>query len=78
MNPEDMKDFSLTYSPWRDKPVVLLVKVRQYFVPLPCSIIGETDGYVRVCVQPGLELKIRKELIAAIEGATAGRETWIN
>jgi hypothetical protein len=72
------KNLSPAYSTWVDKPVVLLVKVRQYFVPMPCSIIGETDAGVRICIQPGWELEIRKELILAVEEASAGRETYRN
>jgi hypothetical protein len=72
------KNLSPAYSAWVDKPVVLLIKVRQYFVPVPCSIIGETDTGVRVCIQPGWELEIRKELILAVEQANAGREATMN
>jgi hypothetical protein len=72
------KNLSPAYSAWVDKPVVLLIKVRQYFVPVPCSIIGETDAGVRVCIQPGWGLEIRKELILAVEQANAGREATMN
>ena len=72
------KNLSPAYSAWVDKPIVLLIKVRQYFVPVPCSIIGETDAGVRVCIQPGWELEIRKELILAVEEANAGREATMN
>ena len=75
---EGGKNLSPVYSTWVDKPVVLLIKVRQYFVPMPCSIIGETDAGVRVYIQPGWELEIRKELILAVEEATAGREAYMN
>jgi hypothetical protein len=72
------KNLSPAYSAWVDKPVVLLIKVRQYLVPMPCSIIGETDAGVRVCIRHGWELEIRKELILAVEEAPAGRETLMN
>ena len=75
---DEVGNYSPAYSDWFDKPVVLLVKVRQYFIPLPCSIIGETNADVRVCIQPGWELEIRKELICAVEETTARRETWAN
>jgi hypothetical protein len=75
---EGTKNVSPAYSAWVDKHVVLLIKLRQYLVPMPCSIIGETDAGVRVCIQPGWELEIRKELILAVEEATAGRETVMN
>jgi hypothetical protein len=75
---EGAKNVSPAYSAWVDKHVVLLIRVRQYFVPMPCSIIGETDDGVRVCIQPGWELEIRKELILAVEEATPGREANMN
>ena len=75
---EGTKNYSSAYSAWFDKPVVLLVKVRQYFVPLPCNIISETNAAVHVCIQPGWELEIRKELILAVEEAIASRENLLN
>jgi hypothetical protein len=78
MNPEAIWDFSPIYSAWFDKPVVLLVKIRQFFVPMPCNIIGETNAAVRIRLQPGWEIDVRKELIVAVEEATASRETWMN
>lgn len=61
------------YSVWLGRPVVLLVVLRQCQVPLPCDIIGESVSGVRVRVDPGWELEIRKELILAIEEGGAGR-----
>jgi hypothetical protein len=75
---EEIRNCSPAYSGWFDKPVVVLVKVRQYFIPLHCRIIGETNADVRVYVQPGFELEIRKTLICAVEETTAIRETWMN
>jgi hypothetical protein len=70
--------WSSAYSAWFDRPVVVLVKVHQYFVPLPCNIIAESNAAVHVRIQPGWELKIRKELILAVEEVTASRENWMN
>jgi hypothetical protein len=78
MSAKETRDCSPAYSDWFDKPVVLLVKVRQYFIPLHCRIIGEANDKVRVFVQPGFELEIRKALICAVEETTAIQETWIN
>ena len=64
---EGNKDFSPVYSAWFGKPVVLLVVIRQCHVPMPCSIVGESVADVRVRIQPGWELDIRKELILAVE-----------
>lgn len=70
------KDFSPVYSAWFGKPVVLLVVVRQCHVPMPCKIVGESAAGVRVRIQPGWEMDVRKELILAVEEdavATAAR-----
>ena len=75
---EGTKNVSPAYSAWVDKHVVLLIRVRQYFVPMLCSIIGETDDGVRVCIQPGWELEVRKELILAVEEYAVARDNWIN
>jgi hypothetical protein len=64
---EGIKDFSPVYSAWFGKPVVLLVVIRQCHVPVPCSIIGESGADVRVRIQPGWEMDVRKELILAVE-----------
>jgi hypothetical protein len=69
---------SSAYSFWFDKPVVVLVKVHQYCVPLPCNIVAETNAAVHVRIQRGWELKIRKELILAVEEVSANRENWMN
>ena len=47
------KDYSPAYSAWFDKPVVLLVVIRQCHVPMPCRIVGESVDEVRVWIQPG-------------------------
>ena len=68
---EGTNDFSPTYSAWVGKPVVLLMVIRQCQVPVPCKIVSETVGEVRVRIQPGLEIDVRKEVILAIEEAAA-------
>jgi hypothetical protein len=50
---EGTKNVSAAYCAWVDKHVVLLIKVRQTFVPKPFSIIDEIDAGVRVCIHPG-------------------------
>ena len=64
---EGTKDFSPVYSAWLGKLVVLLVVIRECHVPMPCRIVCESFADVRVRIQPGLELEIRKELILAVE-----------
>lgn len=66
---EEMKDFSLVYSSWFGKPVVMLVAIRQCLFPMPCRIVGESAGDVRVWLERGWEVDIRKELIVAVEEA---------
>lgn len=72
MNAEEAHNSTRVYSSWLGKPVVLLVVIRQCQVPVPCSIVGETAAEVRVRIEPGWEMGVRKELILAVEedGAT--------
>jgi hypothetical protein len=69
---EGTKDFSPVYSAWFGKPVVLLVVIRQCHVPMPCRIVGESAADVRVRIQSGWEMEIRKELILAVEEVVIG------
>ena len=55
------------YTTWLGKPVVLLIQIRQGRVPIPCSIIGESDADLRVLLHAGWEMDVRKDLILAIE-----------
>lgn len=64
---EGIKKVSPRYSAWFGKSVVLLVAIRQCHIPLPCSIIGESVADVRVRIEPGWEMDLRKELIVAVE-----------
>jgi hypothetical protein len=75
---EGTNDFSPTYSAWVGKPVVLLMVIRQCQVPVPCKIVSETVGEVRVRIQPGLEIDVRKEVILAIEEAAIAPDTSAN
>jgi len=61
------KDFSSVYSAWLGKPVILLVSIRHYPVSMPCRIVGESAAEVRVRVQSGWEMEVRKDLILAVE-----------
>jgi len=67
MNTESLNKFRGAYSAWLGKPVVLLVVIRQCRVPMPCRIVGESAADVRVCIQPGWEMDVRKDLILAVE-----------
>jgi hypothetical protein len=66
------------YSTWCRKPVVLTVLVRQCPVPMPFIIIGETLGDVRVRIQPGWEMDVRKELILDVEEDAVAIDTRVN
>jgi hypothetical protein len=70
--------FSPVYSAWFGKPVVLLVIIRQCRVPMPCSIVGESVADVRVRIQPGWEMDVRKELILAVEEDAVARDTRVH
>jgi hypothetical protein len=47
--------------------VVILVVIRQCHLPMPCHIVGESAADVRVRINPGWEMDIRKDLILAVE-----------
>jgi len=64
---EGTKHRSPVFSVWFGKPVVLVVRVRQCYLPMRCSIVGESVADVRVRIQPGWEMKVRKELILTVE-----------
>ena len=75
---EGTKDFSPVYSSWLGKPVVLLVVIRQCHVPMPCRIVGESAADVRVRIQPGWEMDIRKNLILAVEEVVIATQDRVN
>ncbi len=75
---EDTKGPSPVYSVWLGKPVVLLVAIRRCRIPLPCNIVGESVEDVHVRIKPGWEMKIRKELILAVEEYVVAVEGRIN
>jgi hypothetical protein len=74
---KDLKDLSSAYSSWCGTSVVLLLAIRRFHVPVPCSIIRESVADVRVRLNPGCEMDVRKELILAVEEAAVALE-WIN
>jgi hypothetical protein len=45
---------------------------------MPCRIIGESVVAVRVCIKPGWEMDLRKELILAVEEYVVGLDNWVN
>jgi hypothetical protein len=68
---QETNKHSLEYSEWFGKPVVLLVRVRQCPVPTPCRIVDESVDDLRILIQPGWEMDVRKELILAVEADAA-------
>jgi hypothetical protein len=75
---ETIKDFSNVYSPWFGKPVIMLVVIRHCQVPMPCRIVGESAYDVRVCLEHGWELNVRKESILAVEETAIAWNDWVN
>ena len=75
---EGNKQSSPVYSSWFGKPVVLTVLVRQCPIPMPCSIVGESVADVRVRIQPGWELNVKKELILAVEEDAVALDTRVH
>jgi hypothetical protein len=72
------KGFSLVYSPWLGKSVVMLVVIRQCHLPMPCHIVAESVGDVRVRIRPGWEIDVRKDLILAVEEAVIPAKDRVN
>ena len=72
------KVFSPVYSNWFGKPVVMLVAIRQYHVPMPCHIVSESAAGVRIRVQPGWEVDVRKNLILAVEEVVISTQAQAN
>ena len=72
------KNLRPAFSTWFGKPVVLLVVIRQCHVPMPCRIVGESVADVRVRVQSGWEMDVRKELILAVEEVVIAAEARVN
>jgi hypothetical protein len=72
------KRVSPTYSSWLGKPVVMLVVIRQCHVPMPCRIVGESVSEVRVRLQPGWEMEVRKDLILAVEADATALTSGVN
>ena len=75
---EKTKRFSPAYSSWFGKPVVMLVVIRQCHVPMPCCIVGESAADVRVRIDPGWEMDVRKDLILAVEAFSTPPEARVN
>jgi hypothetical protein len=75
---ERTKDFSPVYSFWFGKPVVMLVVIRHCYIPMPCQIVGESAAAVRVRIQPGWEMNVRKDLILAVEEFVTAAEDWVH
>jgi hypothetical protein len=75
---EGTKDFSPVYSSWFGKSMVMLVVIRQYHVPMPCRIVGESAADVRVRIQPEWEIDFRKNLILAVEKVVIAVEDRVN
>jgi hypothetical protein len=74
---DDTSDFSPVYSSWFGPPVLLFV-LRQCRIPIPCRIVGESVTAVRIELQPGWEVDVKKELILAVEEFVRSRDTCMN
>jgi hypothetical protein len=78
MGTERTDDSPESYSDWLGKPVVLVVAIRDYKIPMPCTIVGESGIELRVRIRPGWEMEIRKELIYAVEADPSGGQGRVN
>ncbi len=76
MSAQGKKNGSPSYSVWLDKPVVMFVLIRQCHVPMICRILGESAADVRVRIQPGWEMDVRKDWIISVEDVAAAAPVW--
>jgi hypothetical protein len=63
---DETGDFVPIYSGWFGIPILLFV-VRQCDVPIPCRIVAESFTALRIQLEPGWEVDVRKEFILAVE-----------
>jgi len=70
--------FSPTYSAWLETPVVLLILFRQCQIRVPCRIVSETFAQVRLRIQAGFEIDVRKDLILALEADGLASDVRVN
>ena len=78
MPAERLERYSPRYSNWFGKPVVLLVVIRQCRVPVTCQIVGESAADVRVRVNPGWEMDVRKDLILSVNAIGIAAEPRVH
>ena len=72
------KYFAPVYSSWFGKHVMMLVVFRQLQIPMLCHIVGESASDVRVRVQPGWEIDVRKNLVLDIKEIVMSPEDRMN
>jgi hypothetical protein len=72
-----MKAFLPEYSAWFGKSVILVVNVRNCYIPMACCIVSETPTDLHVRIQPGWEMDVRKNLILAVDEVVAGTKSRI-
>jgi hypothetical protein len=72
MNLEGSTKFSPLYSAWFGRQVVLRVAIRKCQMPMACRIVRETAIDVRVRVEPGWEMDVKKNLILGVEEVDLG------
>jgi len=57
---------------------MMIVVIRRCHVPMPCRIVGESAADVRVRVEPGWDMDVRKELILAVEEVVIAMQGQMN
>jgi hypothetical protein len=75
---EKAMNASPIYSAWFGKSVVLVVALRKCHLPVPCTIIGETTCDLRIRVQDGWEMDVKKVLILAVEEDAIAVDASVN
>jgi hypothetical protein len=63
MMTEEKSESLPIYTTWLGKPVVLLIQIRQGRVPIPCSIIGESNADLRVLLHAWMAAHRRRVMV---------------
>jgi hypothetical protein len=69
---EQTTTLSGAYSSWFGKPVALRVDAREFHTIVTCTIVGESDVALRVCVGGNWVVEIFKDMILSIEESQPG------
>lgn len=68
---EKAKGHLRAYSALLGKRVVLVIVTRTGYIPMPCSIVAVSATTIRIHIQSGWEMDLRKESILGVEDGSS-------